>query len=483
MKNASVKSIFLLPTLFTILFMSCSTQRPRGYDLQTKVWEEDISLDSATKIYITDTKPIDSIDVNKLIYDIFRIEIDEYPQNLKVYARVYDSLGNFVTNMANPYKKDTSATYFTSVTEQLGKIHIVKQVPISEFNVREYGANDSIPYNIVLSVDYSGSMEAVKEIIFEGTEIFVSLKQSYDRIALTTFNRDYDVKVPLIQDKQNILTLYRAKQNDGFGLFSAVYDAMWNSIKILENAPKEVPRVLVVFSDGDDNYSKQDLSELLDKAKKEKINIFAIAFGYSKDENLRYMANKTGGKFYKAYTKKELISIFRDIYMSLRYYYLITYAPPEYWGYHKVTATLNVPKRSDTLFAYGEYGTADDFLDAPWRKRLMDAFKRPILFDFDSSVVKKESYPIIDEVVDIMKVQPKLKLEIQGHTDNVGTQEYNQALSEARAKNVMELMVARGIESNRLRYRGFGYSNPIASNDTPDGRALNRRTMFVIIAK
>ncbi len=473
----------ILFSIFSIwLFLSsCSIKRPRGYELQSQLWIEDFSQDTTKKIYITGTKPIDSIDVNKLIFDIFRIETDEYPENLKVYSRVYDSAGHFVTNMAEPYKKDTTQEYFTKVTEFLGKHRNRKEAPIEIFNVREFGANDSIPYNIVLSVDYSGSMTGVKEIIQEGIEIFISLKMSYDYIAINTFNRDYDLKVPLSNDKEKILQLYGAKKNEGFGLFSAMYDAMMSSMNILERTPEVVPRVLVVFSDGDDNYSKVELDSLYSRAKRLKVNIFAVAFGYSKDDNLRYMAQNSGGKFYKAYSKSELISIIRDIYMSLRYYYYITYVPPEYWGYHEVFVDLDVPGRSDILTARGEYGTADE-LTAPWKK-LYDAFKRPILFDFDSAVVKKESFPIIDEIVDIMQTMPRLKLEIQGHTDNIGTVEYNQRLSDERAKNVMLAMIERGIEPSRLRYRGFGFSQPVASNDTPEGRALNRRTMFVIIAK
>lgn len=474
--------LFIIALFFSLLVLnSCSVKRPKGYDLQSQIWVEDFEQDTTKKIYITSTKPIDSIDINQLIFDIFRIETDEYPENLKVYARVYDSAGHFVTNMADPYKKDKARNYFVRVTEYLGKLRNRRKAPIDIFNVREFGANDSIPYNIVLSVDYSGSMAGVKEIIQEGIEIFVSLKMPYDYIAINTFNRDYDLKVPLLKEKEKILQLYRAKKNEGFGLFSAMYDAMMRSMDILERTPEVIPRVLVVFSDGDDNYSKVELDSLYARAKRLKVNIFAVAFGYSKDDNLRYMAQNTGGKFYKAYSKSELISIIRDIYMSLRYYYYITYVPPEYWGYHEVFVDLDVPGRIDTLTAWGEYGTADE-LTAPWKK-LYDAFKRPILFDFDSAVVKKESFPIIDEIVDIMLTMPRLKLEIQGHTDNIGTAEYNQRLSEERAKNVMNAMIERGIEPSRLRYRGFGFSQPVASNDTPEGRAQNRRTMFVIIAK
>ena len=91
-----------------------------------------------------------------------------------------------------------------------------------------------------------------------------------------------------------------------------------------------------------------------EKAKQQKIHIFTVSFGYSLDDNLKYIAKYTGGKYYKCYTKDQLVSIFRDLYMSLRYHYSISYHPPKYWGYHNVRVALNVPKRSDTLFAWGE---------------------------------------------------------------------------------------------------------------------------------
>lgn len=465
-----------LSLIIVIILASCkSTDHKTGFEMQAEIWGE---RDSTEKpVYLTGTKPIDSVDVNKLIFDIYRIEIDEYPNNLKVYSRVYDSLGNFVTNMADPYKKDTAWDYFNSVTEQLGKTYEVRTVPIDSFRVREYGAGDSIPYNIVLTMDYSGSMSAVLDAIFEGTEIFVSLKMKYDKIALTSFTKDFDVKVPLMGNKDTILSWYKMKYKEGLGIFSAMFQAVDASLDLFDGTSPDVPRVLVVFSDGDDNYSKQQIEDLVRKAREDKIHIFSVAFGYSIDENLRYLAKHTGGKFYKAYTKEELVSIFRDIYMSLRYYYYITYKPPKYWGLHKVWPTIVVPGREDTLIAEGQYDASDLWAG------LGDEFERPILFDFDSAVVKKESYHIINELVDAMLSQPRLKLEIQGHTDNVGTMEYNQDLSERRAKAVFDEIVKRGVDPRRLRWRGFGKTKPVANNETEEGRQRNRRTVFVILAK
>jgi outer membrane protein OmpA-like peptidoglycan-associated protein len=320
-------------------------------------------------------------------------------------------------------------------------------------------------------------MDAILQAIFEGTELFIKMKMKYDKIALTTFNNKLDIKVPFSRDTSELLSIYRAKREQGLGLFSAVNDAIYANIELFEGTVDTVPRVLVVFSDGDDNYSNKKVHDLIARAKERKIHIFPVAFGYSKDDHLKLMAENTGGKFYKAYTKEQLVAIFRDIYMSLRYFYKITYKPPKFWGYHHVFAGLNVPGREDSLIAEGNYDTSD-----LW-KGLGSEFSRPILFEFDKSEIKKESYNIIEEIVDAMMARPQLRLEIQGHTDSRGTVQYNQDLSERRAKAVYDAIVERGIESRRLRYRGFGESQPVASNDTEEGMAKNRRTEFVVIAK
>ena len=467
---------YILSIILIGLIASCSTPKKTGFEMQNEVWS--VTDDTTEKpIYITSTLPIDSADPKLLTYDIFRIDIDKYPDSLQVYARVYDSLGHFITNMADPYKKDADITYFKSVREVLGKVYNKRNAPIENFTVREFGANDSIPYNIVLSVDYSGSMDAVMDAIYTGTELFVNLKFPYDNIGITSFNKDFDIKVPLSSDKEKILNLYNIKKTQGFGLFSGVYDAVANCMQMFEGTSDEIPRVVVIFSDGDDNYSKSEIGDLIGYAKEEKIHIFTVAFGYSKDENLRYLAQYTGGKFYKARSKEELISIFRDIYMSLRYHYLITYQPPKYWGWHTVYSYVDVPGRSDSLIAEGEYDTSDLWKDAG------DEFLIPILFEFDKAEIQPESIYIIDQIVDQMMSRPQLRFEIQGHTDNVGTMEYNQKLSEDRAKAVYDAIVERGIDPRRLRARGFGMSMPVASNETEEGQAKNRRTVFKILAK
>jgi outer membrane protein OmpA-like peptidoglycan-associated protein len=85
--------------------------------------------------------------------------------------------------------------------------------------------------------------------------------------------------------------------------------------------------------------------------------------------------------------------------------------------------------------------------------------------------------------IEFLKDNPTVKVEIQGHTDNVGNDDANQKLSEHRAKAVFDYVIDKGIPSDRLRYKGYGESQPIADNNTAMGRAKNRRTVFLIYEK
>ncbi|MCE2773663.1 MAG: OmpA family protein, partial [Bacteroidetes bacterium] len=85
--------------------------------------------------------------------------------------------------------------------------------------------------------------------------------------------------------------------------------------------------------------------------------------------------------------------------------------------------------------------------------------------------------------VKLMQDVPSLRIEISGHTDSKGADDYNQRLSESRAKAVVEYVVSKGIKANRMEYKGYGETQPIDSNDTDPGRANNRRTEFKIIGK
>jgi len=101
-------------------------------------------------------------------------------------------------------------------------------------------------------------------------------------------------------------------------------------------------------------------------------------------------------------------------------------------------------------------------------------------FDFDRSNVRENVRDRLGRVIRLLEEIPEINVEIVGHTDDIGTQEYNLALSRRRAESVRDYVVAHGIDQHRLSVDGRGMRDPIVSNATPEGRAVNRRVEFVV---
>lgn len=104
-----------------------------------------------------------------------------------------------------------------------------------------------------------------------------------------------------------------------------------------------------------------------------------------------------------------------------------------------------------------------------------------VFFEFNSARLRDDARTRLDQAVGTLKLNPDLQIEIAGHTDSTGPAEYNQNLSQRRAQSVIDYLVRNGINRSRLTARGYGESEPIASNDTEEGRARNRRVMMRIL--
>lgn len=98
-----------------------------------------------------------------------------------------------------------------------------------------------------------------------------------------------------------------------------------------------------------------------------------------------------------------------------------------------------------------------------------------VLFDFDKDVIKPEAFAQLDAICEILEKNPAMSIELQGHTDNIGSKKYNIDLSQRRANSVANYLTNKGIARNRLATTGFGFDKPVALNSTDFGRSLNRR--------
>jgi len=104
-----------------------------------------------------------------------------------------------------------------------------------------------------------------------------------------------------------------------------------------------------------------------------------------------------------------------------------------------------------------------------------------IFFEFDSYDLRPESISELEYLRDFLVRNPELRIEIGGHTDSKGSNQYNLELSKQRARVVYQYLIDHGIDKNRLTYKGYGETKPVRSNETEAGRAANRRTEIRVI--
>ena len=150
---------------------------------------------------------------------------------------------------------------------------------------------------------------------------------------------------------------------------------------------------------------------------------------------------------------------------------------------------LNVSKdgylfHSENFEINGEHSRMQPYQKDVYLKRIEvgeSVMLRNVFFDTDKSDLKPESQIELDKLQMLLQQNPQMRIEIAGHTDNTGSEKHNLALSEKRAKAVFNYLISKGIQEDRVQFAGYGYSNPIESNDTEEGRATNRRTEFSII--
>ena len=106
-----------------------------------------------------------------------------------------------------------------------------------------------------------------------------------------------------------------------------------------------------------------------------------------------------------------------------------------------------------------------------------------VFFDFDQATLGSESAEELNRLVDFMRTNPKIHIEIAGHTDDKGSADYNLKLSQQRAESVMAYLVQQGIAKDRLKAKGYGSKKPLVKNDSDEHNAINRRVEFVILKR
>jgi OmpA-OmpF porin, OOP family len=152
-------------------------------------------------------------------------------------------------------------------------------------------------------------------------------------------------------------------------------------------------------------------------------------------------------------------------------------------GYHAIEEILLVS--CDTCGYYQYTARLEKKIDSVFTDLKVNAIIAldKIYFDQSKYELRSESYEQLEKLYRTLRDTPKLKIEISGHTDNIGDPRLNQYLSENRARVIYAFLANKGISPERLKHRGYGHSRPLGPNDTEEHRELNRRVEFTVIAK
>jgi outer membrane protein OmpA-like peptidoglycan-associated protein len=140
----------------------------------------------------------------------------------------------------------------------------------------------------------------------------------------------------------------------------------------------------------------------------------------------------------------------------------------------------------DYLFYSDRFDVPADSKNNSVRKDIAmtrDIVRLLVYFDFDKATLQPASTVDLNRAVDWLKANPSVKVELAGHTDNVGPKDYNRKLSQDRAQSVMDYLVSKGVSPQRIAASGFGMDEPITTNETEDGRAMNRRVEFRVVSR
>ena len=458
MRLFKFSSVFLI---LVVMLSSCSQFK----QFQQMFGEDPEPPEGYSPIFINTQRAFNPNERAKRTLELSRT--DPYKSDkVRLYLHFVQSDTVFLTNAASK----TNKKYWCEVVDEVsGDTYKIK-----EFSIRQSTKLDRKPQAIALVMDLSGSMGELRaKAVEKAAYNFISdMKSPEDMVSLIMYDDSVGIECPLTKNKDKLLRRLKMNGLGAYGKQTATLDAISTGIKQIEKAPQDLERIVMVFTDGQDNKSKSTKSQIIDEARKANAVVCTIDYGYMIQKDfLEDIASKTNGTYNHIYLSKEFDLVFKDIYNRLNNFYIMEYEPPAF-GEHSVFVKLCLP--DTTLEVQGKYN------NEPYAgmTQLINVY-----FDTDKSTLKPASTQAINLVYKMLTANPTMIIEVQGHTDSRGDDAHNQKLSEDRANSVRNALITKGIDSNRIIAKGFGETQPIASNQTATGRAKNRRTVFVVISK
>ena len=454
---------FAIASIPIILLIGCQTA-PKG---ETEIMNDATPPAGYNPVFIQSKKDFLPEDVSGSNFVISGVDTRK-PNAVKVRFHLVEDNKYYLSGAnQNQFKK-----YWCLVADSTGN----REKVIANYKIKELTEEEQKPVSIALVADHSGSMGDWRaSAVQDAFEKLVKKKKPEDAIAIVKYDNKTVTEVPLSTSSDEILSKFQKNKLNGFGGMTAISDGISAGIRELMKTPVNTAKAVIIFTDGWDNSSTMKQDSIVRLARATNTQIYAIDFGENINQGyMKSFSDSANGYYHHIYKTDEFDLVFDDVYNRLKNYYEIEYNPQVY-GQHKLKLKLCLPK--DTLYQEVAFDNTPNIGSIG----LLNVY-----FDFDKSSVKKESDEALEAILALMKGYPNMEIELRGHTDNMnGTKDpdYNVKLSQKRADAVKASLVKKGIKENRIKSRGFGETVPVADNSTDEGRAMNRRTEFVVLKK
>ncbi|MBN2892820.1 MAG: OmpA family protein [Bacteroidales bacterium] len=455
--------------------------------------------------YVNNTKQIVQVDTAKLHYTFRSMNVND--NNVELMVNIVDANGNDFIGATDPSWKYIWCNLL--LENPTGSVN-----QVNDFVVEEVFEEATTAYALIL--DHSGSMgdKRANDLQFGAWDL-VNHKRPQDGYLLIKYDNHVRLENGLTKEKSLISRKLTNTGVSGYGGGTALVDATYLGVKKLIDAKGYEKKVIILFTDGYENASLFSKYELLTEARANNIEINVIGFGDQVNEQyLMSLAYNTGGMYVHLYDTKDLRKVFRDIDFKRKHYYKVKFKT-QVKGKHLAFLQLCQDQfKHDSLWVPFDNSVEKNRIDErdlvlpvkPKEIHLTQFNKlkipiNPVLKPVSDKKMTKEFSEIhfpnilfatasekiisseaagIDEIVKFMRKYPFVFLEIHGHTDNEGTSDFNRELSVKRAEAAKNLIVKAGIAPGRVVTRGFGDTKPVASNETEEGKAKNRRIEFHI---
>jgi len=437
----------------------------------------------------------------KLIFDIFAVNWQNFPEEIRLRVMITDTIGNYITGLAPPHISEAdSRKFFKTIIETVEDT----KYTINDFTVNEIRSMTSTPHDISLVLDYSGSMSSYFSKMDKVTRNFISKKHTEDRLGIVRFDDSVGVESPLKKNSSELLASINFNGGSDYCGSTALYAAADAGMQLLSDSLRS--RQLILMTDGYENSSMfywgtyfTFASEVINEARKKHISITTIDFGGSANTPLlEALADMSGGNNYQLKNPDDIDKVFTEMQHLYHNYYEIVYKPANKNGdriidlvYNDNTNNLATTRAfayvSDTtnIEAIENDGIINNtsFKNTTYKNLKIINRQTVALFEFNKTFIDEPSKNKLDVVIKYLKSHPEYKVVVLGYSDLKGDEKFCNRISNERAHAVYNYLRKKGIASSRISYEGKGKTEPVWAVEDLEWKAQENRRVDILYLK